>query len=148
MKLNIKQSDCRFYVNEDCGKVVCVIPNTRNLVIDFVEDFVDPRVIYYGDKIEALIEMPPSFTGIATCAEGDVFNEEIGKLIAFNKAKRKLNLSFFTRANILVDYLDSHLNKMMDSFNELGEALVANEKRREAKIEEVLNANDNGQESD
>ena len=34
----VKMSDCRFYVNEEKRTVVCVIPNTQNMVIDFILD--------------------------------------------------------------------------------------------------------------
>lgn len=142
MKINIKQKDCTFYVNEEQRKVVCVIPHTRDLIFDYIEDF-PLRWCIINEKLENEMLMPPSFHGVATCHESDTFDVETGKLIAFNKAKIKMNTSFFKRANKLVNYLDNELNTMMYSFNDFGARLSESADKREKAIEERLE-NDNG----
>lgn len=141
MKINIKQKDCTFYVNEEQRKVVCVIPHTRLLIFDYIDQF--PLRWCINEKIENEMLMPPSFHGIATCHESDTFDVETGKLIAFNKAKNKMHTSFFKRANKLVNYIDGELNTMMYSFNDFGARLSESADKREDIIKERLE-NDNG----
>ena len=141
MKINVKQKDCTFYVNEEQRKVVCVIPHTRDLIFDYIEDF-PFRWCIINEKLENEMLMPPSFHGVATCHESDTFDVETGKLIAFNKAKNKMHTSFFKRANKLVNYIDGELNAMMYSFNDFGARLSESADKREKAIEERLK-NDN-----
>jgi len=128
----IKMSDCRFYVNEEERTVVCVIPNTRDMLIDFVYEHFRWRDMCFWMGMEGLndkLEMPPSFIGKAVCAEEDEWSEEAGRLIAFSRAKDKCYKSFFKRANIFVQLVDRRLGNMIDTFNDFGLKL---ENKREA----------------
>ena len=139
----IKMSDCRFYVNESERTVVCVIPFTENMLMDFVEE----HFFFYQDiNIWSAIElpfsrelqMPKNFIGKAVCSTEDEWNEETGRLIAFSRAKDKCYKSFFKRANKLVQTLDRRLGDMIETFNNFGLKL---ENKREAiqdKIEEYI----------
>lgn len=138
MNLNIKRSDCKFYVDEAKRKVVCVIPNTSRMVLDYIEDS-DSNLWYVMDrKCREKMFMPNSFTGVATCNSNDEFKVEVGELIAFHKAKNKLNTSFFKRANTFVQLCDNELNKLMESFNNYGAHLSVNADRREARINNLF----------
>jgi len=139
MNVNVRKSDCRFYVDEAHRKVVCVIPCTRNMVINYIGD--SPFRFCMTLRERDALKLPNSFTGIATCNENDTFDEEIGKLIAYDKAKMKLNTSFFKRANKFVNKCDKELYKLIDSLNDFGSRLSEGADRREAKIEEYFNAN-------
>lgn len=136
MKINVKQKDCRFYVDENARKVVCVIPRTRDMVLDYIDDF-PVQWCMRGKKAKELL-LPSSFTGVATCHPNDEFNVETGKLIAFHKAKHKLCTSFFKRANKFVNYVDEELNKAMDSFNDFGDRLSEAANARENEIQKRL----------
>ena len=137
MNMEVKQSECRFYVDEAHRKVVCVIPNTKELVNRYL-DRLPIDIPFYHWNVEDKLCMPHSFSGVATCHEEDIFNVETGKLIAYNKAKNKLNASFFKRANYFVNYIDSKLNLLMEDFNRYGERLSINKAHRENKINEIL----------
>ena len=137
MNLSIKQNDCQYYVDEANRKVICVIDDTRDLFFDYIDDFkLDLRV---NDKFWRKLFMPHRFVGIATCSENDTFDVEIGKKIAFHKAKTKLNTSFFKRAQIYINKVDEEFTKILDNFNDFGERLSNNANRREAAIEKLLN---------
>lgn len=140
MRINIKPTECTYYVDENNRKVVCVIKNTRDLFQDYISDF----NLMLWDKKEQLYEkllLPTRFVGIATCAEGDTFNKELGKKIAFNKAKAKLHGSFFRRAQFYINEVDEEFNKIIDSFNFYGRCLAYNAQKREQKIEELIQNN-------
>lgn len=136
----IKMSDCKFYVNEEEKTVVCVIPNTQNMLNDFISDnftfndFDIEEAIYMSCKP---YRMPKSFMGKAVCAECDEWNEELGRMIAFSRAKDKCYRSFFKRANTLVNVIDRRLNDMMTMFNEMGAKLEDKREGINQRIEEM-----------
>ena len=137
----IKMSDCKFYVDEAARTVVCVIPDTKGMLIDFTYDhfaFSDFKVWGALDwNIERVLRMPNSFMGKAVCAAEDEWNEETGKLIAYSRAKDKCYKSFFKRANTLVQLTDHRLNDMITIFNELGDKLQTKKETLDAKIEHL-----------
>ena len=120
----IKMSDCKFYVDEDARVVVCVIPNANDMLIDFVREHFrwdDVDMDYAIDyHFEPKLQMPRSFMGKAVCAAEDEWNEELGRKIAFSRAKDKCYKSFFKRANLLVQTYDRRLGDMIETFNDFG----------------------------
>ena len=120
----IKMSDCKFYVDEDARVVVCVIPNTNDMLIDFVREHFrwdDVDMDYAIDyHFEPKLQMPRSFMGKAVCAAEDEWNEDLGRKIAFSRAKDKCYKSFFKRANLLVQTYDRRLGDMIEAFNDFG----------------------------
>lgn len=140
----IKMSDCRFYVNEAERVVVCVIPYTRSMVSDFIQQhfsFGDVDFWYALDDVDK-VRMPDSFIGKAVCSPDDEWNEELGKMIAFSKAKDKCYKSFFKRANTFVQMVDRRLGDMIDSFNDFGMKL---ENKREALQNQIDEKMESGQ---
>lgn len=136
----IKMSDCRFYVNEAERVVVCVIPKTKYMVRDFIGenfnwrgdfDFSDYNLNY---NLRESLEMPSEFIGKAVCAPEDNWDEDIGRMLAFSRAKDKCYKSFFKRANMFIQKLDSRLGDMISIFNDFGLKL---EDRREALSEQI-----------
>ena len=118
----IKMKDCRFYVNEAERVIVCVIPHTRRMVSDFIQQhfsFGDVDFWYALEDVDK-VRMPDSFIGKAVCSPDDEWNEELGKMIAFSKAKDKCYKSFFKRANMFVQAIDGRLGDMIESFNNFG----------------------------
>lgn len=135
----IKMSDCKFYVNEEEKTVVCVIPNTQNMLNDFINenfrfsDFDVNEALWCGYKP---YRMPRSFMGKAVCAAEDEWDEELGRMIAFSRAKDKCYRSFFKRANALVNTIDRRLNEMMSMLNGMGDKLYEKRVKLEHMIEE------------
>ena len=145
----IKMSDCKFYVNEAERTVICVIPkritrgdyytDTEDMLMDFITDNFNFADVDIGEAIfmsRKLYRMPKSFIGKAVCAKDDEWDEELGKMIAFSRAKDKCYRSFFKRANVLVNAVDRRLNDMMTMFNEMGDKLNEKREKLEHMIEE------------
>ena len=138
----IKMSDCRFYVNEEERTVVCVIPKTKYMLEEFAKqhfkwnDFDFDFGIDYG-YMKSLY-LPSSFIGKAVCAESDEWNEELGRKIAFSRAKDKCYKSFFKRANKLVQTLDRRLGDMIDTFNDFGLKLEGKREALQQQIDEAI----------
>lgn len=142
----IKMSDCRFYVNEEERTVVCVIPHTRDMVMDFIQEnfdfsdfsFYDAINLWNSKKFKSSLRMPTSFSGKAVCAKEDKWDEETGRLIAYSRAKDKCYKSFFKRANMFVRAVDQRLNDMITKFNDFGLRLEDNRIGINQKIDEKL----------
>lgn len=147
MKFNITCDDATFYVNKKKGVVVCVIDNTQDLFKQFaLENF---RISYTCDTVYNLthninsclsekMNMPEKFTGIARLSKDDEWNEEIGRAIAFSRAKDALLKSFLKRINTYVDTLVKWLNESLDMANKLREKLVVNSQRRHSYIDQFI----------
>ena len=141
----IKMSDCRFYVNEEERTVVCVIPDTRKMVLNFIKDhfsFKDVNLYeainIWGSKWYGKLKLPASFMGKAVCAEEDEWNEETGRLIAFSRAKDKCYKSFFKRANMFVQTIDKRLGEMITVFNDFGLKLENKRDMLQAQIDNCV----------
>lgn len=138
MEINIKMKDCRFFVDEEKRTVICVIENTSNLVFEFFninkitwDDDANRLVnIYPNYRLEKKLVLPDRFVGKAVCAPEDEWNEEAGRLIAFDRAKMKLNTSFFKRAQEFVTEVDITFGNMVSRVNEYGERLGRGADRR------------------
>lgn len=139
----IKMSDCRFYVNEEERTVVCVIPNTRFALQEFIEEnFEFPDFdVYCGISYNYLnkeLKLPHSFMGKAVCAAEDEWNEETGRLIAYSRARNKYYTSFFKRANKLIQLINKRLDDMIELFNNFGMKLEAKQVALQTKIDEQV----------
>lgn len=145
MEINIKMEDCKFFVDEEKRTVICVIENTSNLVRSFFnlnwwdEDtgpshrvFITPLV-----KLNRRMILPDRFIGKAVCAPEDEWNEEAGRLIAFDRAKMKLNTSFFKRAQEYVTEIDIALGDMITKVNEYGARLSRGAEKRLEHIKRI-----------
>lgn len=140
----IKMKDCKFYVDEVARTVVCVIPCTKNMVINFILDHFQFTDMNMYDGINTWhgafsknLQMPNSFTGKAVCAPEDEWNEETGKLIAFSRAKDKCYKSFFKRANTFVQAVDRRLGDMIEMFNDFGMKLEDKREGMRQRIDEL-----------
>jgi len=143
-------SDCRFYVDEEARTVICVIPNTKNMVLDFIWDHFQWTDINMADGMEYnlrhAMKMPRSFMGKAVCADEDEWDEELGKLIAFSRAKDKCYKSFFKRANMFVQTVDRRLGDMIEAFNDFGMKLENKRDALQQQIDERMPAADASEE--
>ena len=139
MKINIKPKYCKFIVNEQKRKVICILDETTHLVFDFLgADCFDFPFRLTNEEYNEL-KMPNRFVGVATCASEDKWDEELGKAIAFSKLKYKVNASIFKRGDKLIETLDKKIDKIIKQFNDYGEKISANEEKRRNWIETYMN---------
>ena len=139
----IKMKDCKFYVNEDKRTVVCVIPYTGSMLIDFIWEHFDWGDISMCDSISSIrkdLIMPRSFVGRAKCAAEDEWDEELGRKIAFSRAKDKCYKSFFKRANRFIQVVDARLGDMITMFNDFGLKLESKQKELQKQIDSKVQA--------
>ena len=135
MKINIRPQDCKFYVNKEKRKVVCILENTRYMLTEFIEDNDNSDYFILDD----CLVLPNRFIGIATCSADDEWDEEFGKKLAFRRMKDSFYTAFFKRTDKYVDILNDKLNALIDNFNEIGLKVAASLAKRDAEIENYFN---------
>ena len=145
MRLNIAPKDCRYIVDKNKKKIVCIIDETEYLFLNFVNsnfaimlENMGEGWFYNNRKFLKKFHMPKRFVGIATCGDSDEWDEETGKLIAYSRAKDNLNKSFFKRANLYVNSIDREVDRATETLNVLGKKLTTNTERRHKKIASLI----------
>ena len=139
MKHSIRKEDVKYIVNPEQKKVVAYIEGTQWMFCDFVsENYPGTDMFWCNGNLEEKLKMPNKFIGIATCSPDDVWNEETGRLIAFDRMKDNLNKSFFKRANTFVAEMERRLDLFCDRADAYGMKLETNMNRRKKVIAEVL----------
>lgn len=144
--LKIKQKNCRFRIDREKQVVVCWVEG--DTISNLVEDFLmEHNIDFVGmnttcgtmRRAEEIVHLPHKVCGVATCFAGDTWNEELGKMIAFNKMKKKLMTLFFKHLQNSVNYMEQVIENMSNAANALGMRFGDELARREAAIESQLN---------
>lgn len=127
MKINVRPEDCKFYVNEEKRKVICVFSDAKHLLNDFL--WCEGYDVKFDDAL-----LPPKFVGVATCSINDTWDEAYGRKLAFHRMKEKLHRSFFRAANNFVNAEDCKLQKLVTSLNDYGARVSATMRYAEEKL--------------
>ena len=139
MKHSIRKEDVTYVVRPEQKKVIAYIEGTQWMFTDFVnENYPSAPIFWCDEPLEEKLKMPNKFIGVATCGPDDVWDENVGRLIAFDRMKDNLNKSFFKRANTFVAEMEKRLDIFCERVNGYGEKLEHNMNRRKAVIAKVL----------
>ncbi len=116
--------NCHFIVKKEEGKIICIMDHTQFHAASYFINNVETRLIdAYIPKVKYL--MPDRFVGIATCSADDVWDEQIGRAIAYNRALKKYSTSFFKHINIMINEVDDALDRFTGMTNNYGAKLAA-----------------------
>lgn len=139
MKHSVRKEDVTYVVRPEQKKVIAYIEGTQWMFTDFVnENYPSAPIFWCDEPLEDKLKMPNKFIGVATCGPDDVWDENVGRLIAFDRMKDNLNKSFFKRANTFVAEMEKRLDIFCERVNGYGEKLENNMNRRKAVIANVL----------
>lgn len=132
----------QYFVNKEKGIVVARINNCKRDFFSFLFNSCNQNALAYlapfSDKEYDQLLMPNSFVGVAQLGENDIWDEELGKQIAYQRAKQKRDASFFKRANMAVRLYERELDKLCNLFDAYGKRLSNNNEYREKKIAEKI----------
>lgn len=143
MKFNIVPEQCTFVINKEKRTVVCYMESTRAMFINFIDEHcyvcsTPFSLSFRGGNLNQLfskLEMPNHFIGVAKCSENDVWDEKIGRTIAFERMKEKILRSFFKRADTFFSMVDGYLDNFFFEINELGAKLEKQQELQQEYIE-------------
>ena len=139
MKHSIRKEDVTYVVRPEQKKVIAYIEGTQWMFTDFVnENYPGAYVFWCNESLEDKLKMPNKFIGVATCGPDDVWDENVGRLIAFDRMKDNLNKSFFKRANTFVAEMEKRLDIFCDRVNAYGMKLETNMNHRKEIINKIL----------
>ena len=139
MKHSIKREDVKYFVNEEKRTVVAVLEGTKDLFTDFIYD--NNGLISLNDRYydyDNRYRLPNRFVGIAKCSVNDEWNEQLGKLIAFDRLKEKVNNSFIKCANKYVRDVDNDINTFCRNTKAYLDKLESNSDRRRNLINQLI----------
>lgn len=132
----------QYFTDKEKGIVVARINDCKRDFISFLFDSCDQSALAYhapfSDKEYDQLLMPNSFVGVARLGENDAWDEELGKQIAYQRAKQKRDESFFKRVNMVVRLYERELDKLCNLFDAYGKRLSDNNEYRERKIMEKI----------
>ena len=139
----MRKEDCRFIVNEEARKVICIIDKCKYDFLKFADNnhfIVHPENLFVdeADRLYDTLVMPNRFVGVATCDMEDTWNEDFGRELAYTKARDKYNKSFWKRANKYIDTLDTWAEEAVQCLDRYGEKLAQGQERRHTKITDYL----------
>ena len=139
MKHSIRKEDVTYVVRPEQKKVIAYIEGTKWMFCEFVkENYPGVHVLWRDKPFEDKLKMPNKFVGVATCGPDDVWDENVGRLIAFDRMKENLNKSFFKRAITFVAEMEKRLDLFCERTNAYGMKLEVNMNRRKEVIAKVL----------
>ena len=136
MKINITPEDCKFHVDEKNRKVVCILEGTEYLLREYIDDETEVGNFFGWHESQRL---PNRFVGIATCAEGDKWDEAFGRRLAFLRAKRSFYKTMFAHGTQYFDHLYKTIERAMDTINALGAKVTRNVNHEEEYVDKYLN---------
>lgn len=137
--INIGKNDVRYSVNEKKRTVVAYIDGTATMFEEFLEDNKAPlpsEEWFWGGFSTG--KMPNHFSAKAVCSPDDEWDEELGKRIAFDRLKNKINYSFFVRADNYINLMNKKMEVFVEKLDNYNNKLLNCARYRAKKIEEVL----------
>lgn len=138
MKHSIKREDVKYFVNEEKRTVVAVLEGTECLFVDFMYENNGPLPCRDYYELDDRYSLPNRFVGIAKCSVNDEWNEQLGKLIAFDRLKEKVNNSFVKCANKYVEDIDKSINTFCNNTQAYLNKLESNSDRRRNLINQLI----------
>lgn len=138
MKHSIKREDVKYFVNEEKRTVVAVLEGTECLFTDFMYENNGPLPCRDYYELDNRYSLPNRFVGIAKCSVNDEWNEQLGKLIAFDRLKEKVNNSFVKCANKYVEDIDKSINTFCYNTQTYLNKLASNSDRRKNLINQLI----------
>ena len=138
MKHSIKREDVKYFVNEEKRTVVAVLEGTECLFTDFMYENDGPLPCRDYYELDDRYSLPNRFVGIAKCSVNDEWNEQLGKLIAFDRLKEKVNNSFIKCANKYVRDIDNNINTFFRNTKAYLDKLESNSDRRRNLINQLI----------
>ena len=121
MKIAVRPQDCAYIVKKEDRKIICIYHPPRNIVSQYIMNLC-PFIMFYMFETDCgEVELKSYYRGIAVCAEGDEWDEEFGKLVAFNKMRERYYTAVYKRINNFFNWADESLNRAANQFDYMGD---------------------------
>lgn len=108
----------RYFVSEEKRTVVCVIDEVDDVLWDFCDEF--GGQLSTDGKVNSHKWLEPRYVGKAVCSPDDEWDESLGRLIAYRRAREKFDYSFFRHAQDYITKVGQELDQFVDMVNTFG----------------------------
>ena len=133
----INMNNVNFVTNKEKRKTIGYIEGCDTYFTDFVLENAPKLREYVLADWDNLL-MKSRYVASATCSPDDEWDEDFGRLVAYDRLKHALNNSFFKRAERLVNDVEKNLNNFVDVVNRYGSKLTINARRRQDIINQKV----------
>lgn len=128
-----------YYINEEKGIVVCEITDCYYDAIELVQQKSEILDEICSFCVPNELAISDSFKGIAKTHEGDTFDIEFGKKLAFKKAIVKRNIAISKKVNFIVKSYKKGLGNVLERLDKI--AVLADDRVKKCSngLEELFN---------
>ena len=134
-RINIKPTDCKFVVNREKNKVVCIFEDTKYYALQLMYNM--PTCKHLNHNLSEL-KMPDRFIGIATCSSNDEWDEALGRRLAFLRMREKFYKSLFRHVDNYIKKIDDSLARTVDEINAFGDKVEYNINKERGWLKEHI----------
>lgn len=128
--MDVSKEKCDFIISKERREVICILRHTKYAFDTYLRNLYERLPLYWSCD-EEKFNMPEYFIGVATCAPEDKWDEELGKDIAYSKALKKFNKSFFKRAKRYSDLANQYCKDIYNTLNEYQVKIHYHEQERD-----------------
>lgn len=121
MEINISKNNCQFILKPEERKTICILAIPPNLLERYIRELNTKMPIIWTTNIVKLLQISLQYTGIATCSEEDEWDDEVGKDVAYIKAKQAFAADFISHAYSFFNFFTSAIQTMKDNCDALNE---------------------------
>lgn len=128
----------RYHIDEGKREITATILGTRDDFINFLKELDFWGIFSFTVSQCKKLEMPSAFVGKSRCDVNDTWDVELGKKIAYDRAKKNRDRSFFKRANTYANFVATKQDQVFNLIDGYGEKLSINQDYRAKKIGEQI----------
>ena len=120
MKIRVGKDDCIFYVNKNKRTVTCLIQQVNDRPVSdaaytFLRHFAFKGVDIYPTFRKQFLEK--NYVGVAKCSPEDHWDEEIGKKLAFARAKIAFYRDFLNVYKTYINLLTAATEQAINTYD-------------------------------
>ena len=119
MKISVSQNDCNYIVDKENRRIICIYRPPCRIVVNYINTTCP--YVFMPEKLYESMALKSYYRGIAVCAEDDEWDEDFGKLVAFNKVREKYYNAVWRRVNRFFNWLDDSTNESARQFDYMGD---------------------------
>ena len=119
MKISVSQNDCNYIVDKENRRIICIYRPPCRIVVSYIN--ATCPYVFMPERLYESMTLKSYYRGIAVCAEGDEWDEDFGKLVAFNKVREKYYNAVWRRVNRFFNWLDDSTNESARQFDYMGD---------------------------
>lgn len=109
----------KYIINEEKGIVVCIISDCEENAIELIDEQFGYTHAFNNIPIPVKYILNNNYKGVAKCADGDTFDVEYGRKLAYKKAYLKYVTALNKKVNHFVNDYKKHTTQMITNLDKI-----------------------------